>query len=270
MDLGIQILDRIGAYVYCIVIKFYHNRRQVKIAKGITQLGILLLLYMPGAAQDTAAYRDTVAHRDFPRSKQLARSFILPAAAIAYGGASLSMQALKDFNLTVRRNLVASTTHPTHLDDYLQYAPGVASHVISLLGVRGKHPLFFDRLLIDAIAGGFQITSVFILKRTANEERPDHSDRYSFPSNHVAIAFASAELLRLEYKEVSPWYAIGGFAVAGLTAYLRLYNDQHWFGDVVAGAGIGVLSAKLANLLYPWVHKTFFYRHSARHRDQNQ
>jgi membrane-associated phospholipid phosphatase len=86
----------------------------------------------------------------------------------------------------------------------------------------------------------------------------------------VAIAFASAELLRLEYKEVSPWYGIGGFAVAGLTAYLRLYNDQHWFGDVVAGAGIGVLSAKLANLLYPWVHKTFFHRHSARHRDQNQ
>jgi hypothetical protein len=140
----------------------------VKITKGITKLGILLLLCMPGAAQDTTAYRDTVPHRALPRSKQLymGRSFILPVAAIAYGGASLSMQALKDFNLTVRRNLVASTTHPTHLDDYLQYVPGVASHVISLLGVRGKHPLFFDRLLIDAIAGGFQTTSVFILKRT--------------------------------------------------------------------------------------------------------
>jgi membrane-associated phospholipid phosphatase len=238
----------------------------VRIIRRICQVLILSFAAFSCLAQDTLPSRDTVVPRIFPRSKQRARSFILPVVAVGYGVASLSLQSLKDFNVTVQRNLVAATPHPTHLDDYLQYVPGIASHVISLAGVRGKHPLFFDRLLIDAIAGGLQTTTVFVLKRTTNEERPDHSDHYSFPSNHVALVFASAELLRLEYKEVSPWYGIGGFAVAGLTAYLRLYNNEHWFGDVVAGAGIGVMSAKVAHLLYPWVHRTFFPHHSSRHR----
>ena len=35
-------------------------------------------------------------------------------------------------------------------------------------------------------------------------------------------------------------------SAATLAAYLRLYNNAHWFGDVVAGAGISIVSAKAA------------------------
>lgn len=193
-----------------------------------------------------------------PVRRAAVRPFILPAAAVVYGAASLSLQALKDFNVTIQRNTMGM--HPTRVDDYLLYVPLVAGHLLSIAAVKGRHT-FFERLLIDAIAGGTGTVAVFALKKITGEERPNHSDRNSFPSGHTTLAFASAEFLRSEYSKVSPWYGIGGYAVASLTAYLRLYNDAHWFGDVVAGAGIGILSAKAANLVLTWVQKRFFKNH---------
>ena len=32
-------------------------------------------------------------------------------------------------------------------------------------------------------------------------------------------------------------------------------NNKHWFSDVVAGAGIGMASAKIAYLVYPQIKK---------------
>ncbi|MDB5211819.1 MAG: hypothetical protein JWQ30_2646 [Sediminibacterium sp.] len=215
------------------------------------QIGLfifIIVLCSPVTAQDTAFH-----------AKKPARQFILPATAIVYSVASLSLQPLKDLNVFVQRNTMAPTSHHTNIDDYLQYVPALAGHVFSIIGVKGEHRLF-DRLLIDAMAGGGETVAAFALKRITHEERPDHSDNYSFPSNHVAVAFASAELLRMEYAKVSSWYGIGGYAVAGLTAYLRLYNNAHWFGDVIAGAGIGIFSARAANLMYPWVRKHIFKR----------
>ena len=33
-------------------------------------------------------------------------------------------------------------------------------------------------------------------------------------------------------------------ATAAATGYLRLYNNHHWLGDVLAGAAIGMASTK--------------------------
>lgn len=61
-----------------------------------------------------------------------------------------------------------------------------------------------------------------------------------------------------EYKDVSPWYGIAGFATAAATAYFRLSNNEHWFSDVIAGAGFGIASTRLAYWLYPKIqHKIF-------------
>ena len=199
--------------------------------------------------------------------KRGVRQFILPSVGVAYGAASLSVMALKDINATVQRNTMAGTLHPTNIDDYLQYAPLVAGHVLMIAGVKGQHTVL-ERLLIDVIAAGSGTYAVFALKRITLEERPDHSDNHSFPSGHTALAFASAEMLRVEYGKRSPWYGIGGYAVAGLTAYLRLYNDVHWFGDVVAGASIGILSVKVANLLVPLIERKVFKKRNHKPLDQ--
>ena len=59
--------------------------------------------------------------------------------------------------------------------------------------------------------------------------------------------------MRQEYKDVSPWYGVAGYAMATATGMLRMYNNKHWMSDVVAGAGVGIVSTKLAYWLYPYV-----------------
>ena len=101
-------------------------------------------------------------------------------------------------------------------------------------------------------------TTVFPLKKISHRLRPDSSDYYSFPSGHTAEAFTSAEFLYQEYKNVSPWYGVAGYAIAATTGYLRMYNNKHWFSDVVAGAGIGIASVKITYWLYPKIKALLF------------
>lgn len=217
---------------------------------GLVNPGFGQSAYFIDSLPKTAPYQPVA-------KKQFVRSLILPTVAILYGASALRSGTLQDWNATVQKNTVAGTGHRTHIDDYLQYTPALAGHVLSIAGIKGKHKLF-DRLMIDGIAAGFSITSVLILKQVISEKRPDGSDDRSFPSNHTATAFCSAELLREEYSDVSPWYGIAGYSVAVVTGYLRLYNNNHWLGDVVAGAGIGILSAKLANKLFPLAKRILF------------
>jgi membrane-associated phospholipid phosphatase len=224
---------------------------------------LLVLCYCNGFGQadlPSVAVIDTlppVSNTLSVQHKPFIKTLIIPSAAFLYGVVSLQSGMLQDWNLTVQKNVMAPNGQHTNIDNYLPYLPSLAGHVLSLAGIKGKHK-FFDRLLIDGIAGGFSVTSVYVLKRITKEKRPDGSDDLSFPSNHVATAFASAELLRAEYSDVSPWYGIAGYTVAATTAYLRMYNNEHWFGDVVAAAGIGIISAKLANQLYPLAHRILF------------
>ena len=37
-----------------------------------------------------------------------------------------------------------------------------------------------------------------------------------------------------------------------------MYNNRHWLTDVAAGAGIGILSTKIAYWLYPFLNSKLF------------
>jgi membrane-associated phospholipid phosphatase len=100
------------------------------------------------------------------------------------------------------------------------------------------------------------------LKRIVNRERPNGSNRRSFPSGHTATAFIAAEFLHQEFGHLSPWISIAGYTTASATAYLRLYNNEHWLGDVLAGAAIGMASTKLVY----WINKSL----ASRPKDKKQ
>lgn len=95
--------------------------------------------------------------------------------------------------------------------------------------------------------------TVNALKYTTDQIRPDNSSANSFPSGHTANAFFGAAVLAEEYKDQSIIYPIAGYTVATATGVFRMLNNRHWASDVLVGAGIGILSAKAAYVVYPWL-----------------
>ena len=185
-------------------------------------------------------------------------AFIIPAAFISFGVDAIKNHPLKGLNNEIRDEIYEEEPHHFfHLDNYLQYAPGAAVLALNGLGVKGRHCVTDQAgtLLLSNILLSVTVNS---LKKTSHQMRPDGSAYSSFPSGHTAEAFAGAELLRMEYKDVSPWYGIAGYAAAAATGYLRMYNNRHWFSDVVAGAGVGIASTKIAYWLYPTLKNVFF------------
>lgn len=232
---------------------------------------LLLLLsfttfYSGFAQQDSLArFRDTSFTNKKSSSVTIAKSFkpyIIPTVLIGYGALSLEVKPFKNLNHSIQHQIV--TNNPdfsTKTDEYLWLVPTAAVYGLNAVGIEGKNNLR-DRTVIVLIAnvisqGGSQVT-----KRIIHETRPDLSDNQSFPSGHTAAAFTAAEFLYQEYKDVSPWIGIGGYAVAGATGVLRMYNNQHYLGDVLAGAGIGILSTKIAYTIYPFVAKHLFKNYS--------
>lgn len=179
------------------------------------------------------------------------KSFLPGIVTVGYGLIALTDGPLKNFDhyIADKRN-ERRPNFSTHTDDYLRYVPFVALYGLEALGVKGKHRIA-DKTGLMLLSGVIVMGSVSIVKKATDKERPDHSDFVSFPSGHAAIAFAGAELINQEYGDVSPWYSVAGYTVASATAVLRVYNNAHWFSDVVAGAGIGILSTKVAYLVYP-------------------
>ena len=51
--------------------------------------------------------------------------------------------------------------------------------------------------------------------------------------------------------------------MAGAVGRLRMYNDKHYFSDVVARAGPGIATADLSYWLYPKIRRLFCRRREA-------
>ncbi|MEO8582489.1 MAG: phosphatase PAP2 family protein [Flavitalea sp.] len=225
--------------------------------KGYSQISI-----SRGIPEDTTTLCST--HIIHPmmvlkRNKTLAvQSFIIPTVFIGYGFAALHNHNLLSLNHSTSGEIREDNPHfLTGADTYMQFTPGVAVYALNLIGIHGKNN-FRDRTMIYALSNIISTAIVFPLKKITHEERPDHSNFNSFPSGHTATAFAAAEFLRQEYKGVSAWYGIAGYAVAAATGILRMYNNKHWLSDVVAGAGVGIMSTKLAYIIYPAIQKKLF------------
>lgn len=224
----------------------------------------LLLLYIPifSIAQQNADTslpgKSNPSAIEIQKAHQKAYPYIASAAAVTYGFLSLGNNSVRKLDVSTKTELQEDHSgFHTKLDNYLQYSPAVAVYAINALGIKGENN-FRDRTFIYAMTTIISSAVVISLKSITKEERPDGSANNSFPSGHTTTAFAAAAFLAHEYRNVSPWYGIAGYAVATTTGVLRLYNNKHWIGDVVAGAGFGYLSTQLAYKLYPVIKRKLF------------
>lgn len=178
------------------------------------------------------------------------KQLIAPATLMTYGLIEVTLASKSRLlNYGIGHEVIKHEPEKFELDDITQYVPAGSVYLLNLLGIEGKHH-FKDRTIILAMSSLFTAISVNGIKYTAKVERPDKSAKNSFPSGHTAVAFMGAEFLWQEYKDISIWYGITGYIIATGTGALRMYNNKHWFSDVAFGAGVGILSTKLAYWIY--------------------
>lgn len=127
------------------------------------------------------------------------------------------------------------------VDDYLQYLPVVSQYLLGCTGVKARHNLR-DRTLITATSYATLALLTNVPKLLIDSKRPQFAGHNSFPSGHTATVFMGAELMRIEY---GTWYGVGAYTVATCVGFMRMYNGRHWLHDVLAGAGVGILSARV-------------------------
>lgn len=182
--------------------------------------------------------------------------YLVPAAMFGFGMVAKSSPVLQSFDLRIRSEVLAEEDRPiSHkLEDKLQYLPAYSVFALNAIGLKSENK-FLDRIALYAISNTIMSKTVHKLKTASGRMRPDGSNNRSFPSGHTATAFSTAEFMRLEYKDASPIYGIAAYTIAATTGALRLYHNVHWFSDVVAGAGIGILSTDLSYFVYPKIKK---------------
>lgn len=171
------------------------------------------------------------------------RQAILPASLIGAGAVALVPGFVRDGSRDVTDGVIdmRGSNGRLWVDDYVQYLPVAGSLVLGCSGVRGRHS-FRERTLIVCSSYAALAVLTNVPKLCVNEKRPEFEAENSFPSGHTATAFMGAELVRMEY---GGWYGLGAYAVAAGVGFMRMYNGRHWLHDVVAGAGVGILSARI-------------------------
>lgn len=173
------------------------------------------------------------------------RQIVVPAVLIGAGvwGASGGWMHTVDSDLSAEFYFEGTTL----VDDVLEFTPYAADILLGVAGTSTRYSLT-DRAFSSVTSLIIAEASVQIVKHAVKVTRPDGSDRHSFPSGHTARAFAGAELTRIHYGNL---WGLGAYGLAAATAVLRIGHHRHWLSDVMAGAGIGIVSARAAMWLLP-------------------
>lgn len=209
----------------------------------------IIFICQSSYAQHNRATDSLSIKNSFWNSKPV-RVSAVPALLLAGSAASWGIR--KDVRSFRNRYL---PTFRYHYDDYLQYAPVVTVLGLNAAGVKGKNKM--GRALVSyAFSAVIMASVVNTVKYTAKVERPDGSSKNSYPSGHTANSFMNATFLHKEYGQYrSPLYSVGAYTAATATAVGRELNNRHWISDVLAGAGIGILSTELGYIVADKIFK---------------
>ena len=205
-------------------------------------LAILISLSFPTLAQKADS---TTTYTRFSYNQLYAPAALLLTGFIANGHSreSIKNEVAEERNEHMPR-------FKTRLDDYLQFSPFVVAYGLDAMGIKSKTDLI-NRSAILLKGEILAIGTATLLKRATHTLRPDGSSYTSFPSGHTTQAFAAATFLSEEYKDRYKWMPYASYTAASSVGLLRVANNRHYISDVLVGAGIGLLSMKVAY----WTHR---------------
>lgn len=182
-------------------------------------------------------------------NKRFLKRAVLPSA-ILIGAGIYTIQGrgiISSFDTRDARNKVLPE-FATSADDFMMLAPLAGLYGLNLVSTQHRHELSRQTLLLFS-SGVLASAMVWPTKKLTDIDRPNDKP-YAFPSGHTAYAFTIATFMDKEFRHKSPWVSIGSYTIAGATGVLRVLNNAHWMADVLAGAGVGILSV---NTVY-WIH----------------
>lgn len=173
------------------------------------------------------------------------RSFLFPGSLMAYGILKPVIPGIGKLDDRIWRSI--STGHPnfsTHADTYLQWAPGASVFLLDAFKVRTSSG-FRKHLAIEAGSLAFAGAAGFVMRRISRGIPAFNTHpETQFPSGHTTNAFRGAEILHQELKISHPVWSYSGYVVATAVGLMRMYNKEHLLSEVIAGAGLGILSTR--------------------------
>lgn len=205
----------------------------------------------------TLAQQDSLNGRNKKKffQRNLVRASIIPTLFIGYGVSTIKSNGLFISSYDVRDYMQKNfQSFNSDIDDFLIFAPYAELLALNLLKYKCKND-FINTCLLILKSEIIMAAIVFPLKSITHIERPNQADFKSFPSGHTAEAFVAASIIHKEYKHKSHWPGIAAYAVATSVGFFRMLNDAHWWADVWAGAGVGILSVHLAYLTHKFKYR---------------
>jgi membrane-associated phospholipid phosphatase len=188
---------------------------------------------------------------NFPQRHYLKPSaLIIPGTFLLYGGLKPAIKGIQNLDNNIMSHILQN--HPsfhTNAADYVMWVPSASLYFTDALKVKTMHS-FGQHLIIDAgsiiITGGLGYGMRLITRnvKVYNEKGT------KFPSGHTANAFRGAEILHQELKERNKLLSYGGYVAATAVGVLRIYDKDHLLSEVLAGAGLGILSTKLTYWIF--------------------
>jgi len=177
---------------------------------------------------------------------------------IAFGGSLVAIGAAHQFDEKVRDHFAtrskAGLNGGQDKNSVRDAAPAVA-----LIAGTGLYAAFirdsdgYRETWSLVEAGILSGTTAEVLGLAGGRERPDATTspnewRHggdSFPSLHVSTAFAIGTVFAESGNDEYRWIRrIIGYGVAGATGYVRIQENVHWLSDTVAGAALGIATAR--------------------------
>ena len=189
--------------------------------------------------------------KEIPHGKYLkAGAVVLPVSMLSYGLLKPSVMAIRQLDDRIWNNIQTNeASFHTSAADYLMWAPTASIYLMDAMHLKTAHS-FTEHLILDAgslvIAGGGGL----VMRQFSKHIDVYNTRGTEFPSGHTTNAFRGAELFHQELKQTNPVLSYSGYLVATGVGVLRLYNKNHQLTEVIAGAGLGMLSGKISYWIF--------------------